>query len=239
MSKKYNNTYVKSIDIEPKSDNQYDYMRAICENQVVFCTGPAGTGKTYIAIAMSLEKLLSQNIQRVIITRPIIETSASKRHGIGYLPGDLEDKISPYMRPAYDELEKMLSHQQRLEYLNNARNKRNEGFEIELAPLEYMRGRNFHNAYCVLDEAQNAEADQILMFLTRMGKTSKCIVVGDESQSDLTSGGLRFAIDACDGIDSVAHIRLTKDDIVRSGLVGEIITGFERHREYVRNRSDI
>lgn len=221
MHKKYYKPNISEITVklEPKSENQFDYIRAIAENKIIFCTGPAGTGKTCIALTMALQKLVAGEITRIIVSRPLVQTG---QRGLGYLPGSLEEKIEPFMQPALDEFHKYIDPFTLEDLLRNK--------VIEFAPLEMMRGRNFHQAYCIVDEAQNADADQIEMFLTRIGSTSKAMVVGDVSQSDLYDSGLQFGMDACKSIEGIAVVKLTTEDIVRDDIVGKVIRAFDEHR---------
>ena len=184
--------------------------------------GPAGTGKTYLAMAMAVNALRQGKVGRIILCRPAVEAGEA----LGYLPGTLEEKISPYLRPLYDALYDMMDPD---EIQRNM-----ERGVIEIAPLAYMRGRTLNNAFVILDEAQNATSEQMLMFLTRMGFDSKVVVTGDITQVDLPTGnrsGLRVVMDILDGVDDVAFVRLTGKDVVRAAIVARIVTAYERFEE--------
>ncbi len=204
--------------ISPRSPTQAAYLRAIDDFEMVFGLGPAGTGKTYLAVAKAVEGLLKGEYDRVILSRPAVE--AGER--LGFLPGDLRDKVDPYLRPLYDALHDMLPGAQVA--------KRLESGEIEAAPLAFMRGRTLANAFVILDEAQNTTAVQMKMFLTRLGENSRMVVTGDLSQVDLPRGtrsGLREAVEILDGIDDVAMLHFTHEDVVRHSLVTGIVRAYE------------
>jgi phosphate starvation-inducible PhoH-like protein len=201
-----------------RSPNQAAYLRALDRHDMVFALGPAGTGKTYLAVAMAVALLKQRRIERIVLSRPAVE--AGER--LGFLPGDLKEKVDPYMRPLYDALQDMLPEgklQQRI-----------EAGQIEIAPLAYMRGRTLSSAYVILDEAQNTTPSQMKMFLTRMGENSRMIVTGDPTQTDLPPGmpsGLSDAVRKLAGLQAVGVVRFDKKDVVRHPLVGEIIEAYE------------
>lgn len=209
-------------EFKPKTENQEDYVRAIAENDVVFCTGPAGTGKTTIPTAIACRCLVEEEIEKVIITRPVIESG----RGLGFLPGGFEEKIHPYLVPILDEMHKYIGYQWTKHLIYDRR--------IEIVPLEYMRGRNLHNSFCILDEAQNASESQIKMFLTRMGSTSNCVVNGDTRQSDLPEreqGALAKCIRRLEGCEDVAIVKLDDSDIIRHRVISRILSRLERETE--------
>jgi phosphate starvation-inducible PhoH-like protein len=208
--------------IAPKSVGQAAYFEAIKQNDVVFAIGPAGTGKTYIAMAFALQYLISENISRIILTRPVVEAGES----LGYLPGDLEQKVTPYLRPLYDAIYDMISYETFRRYVEKG--------AIEVAPLAYMRGRTLHDSFIILDEAQNTTKGQMLMFLTRLGYNSKTIVTGDITQIDLpkTKGsGLIVASKLLKRINRISFTYLGPEDVVRHPLVEDIIKAFEKSEE--------
>jgi phosphate starvation-inducible protein PhoH and related proteins len=204
--------------VTARSPNQAAYLRALDRHDLVFALGPAGTGKTYLAVAMAVALLKQRRIERIILSRPAVE--AGER--LGFLPGDLKEKVDPYMRPLYDALQDMLSEgkmQQRI-----------EAGQIEIAPLAYMRGRTLSSAYVILDEAQNTTPSQMKMFLTRMGENSRMIITGDPTQTDLPPGmpsGLADAVGKLGGLEAVGVVRFDKRDVVRHPLVGQIIEAYE------------
>jgi len=194
--------------LSPKTDNQSDYIRAISENHITFCHGPAGSGKTAIAVGLACEYLLDQKIEKIIVTRPVVESGG----GLGYLPGTMEEKIQPYLVPIMEEMRSYLP--------------RNilESDSIELCPLEYMRGRNFHNSFMILDEAQNATLEQIKMFITRIGWESKAVINGDPEQTDLgESTGLDECLDRLEGLHGIGISELTDEDIIRNDIIAKIL----------------
>ncbi len=204
--------------ITPRSPTQSQYVRAISEHELVFALGPAGTGKTYLAVAVAVSMLLSGAVDRIILSRPAVE--AGER--LGFLPGDMRDKVDPYLRPLYDALYDMLPASQVA--------KRLEVGEIEVAPLAFMRGRTLANAFVILDEAQNTTPMQIKMFLTRLGENSRMVVTGDPSQVDLPPGarsGLRDAIEILDGVEGVTLVRFSDVDVVRHPLVVTVVRAYE------------
>lgn len=205
--------------IRPKTLGQKSYVDAIDEHTITFGVGPAGTGKTYLAMAKAVHALQSKRVNRIVLTRPAVE--AGER--LGYLPGTLNDKIDPYLRPLYDALHDMLDPESIPKLMAAG--------TIEVAPLAYMRGRTLNDAFIILDEAQNTSPEQMKMFLTRLGFNSRVVVTGDVTQVDLPSGtasGLRVVEDILDGIEDVAFCRLTSADVVRHRLVSEIIDAYER-----------
>jgi len=206
--------------IRPKTLNQKRYVEAIDKHTIVFGIGPAGTGKTYLAMAKAVQALQSKNVNRIILTRPAVE--AGER--LGFLPGTLSEKIDPYLRPLYDALHDMLDPETIPKLL--AAN------TIEVAPLAYMRGRTLNDAFIILDEAQNTSPEQMKMFLTRLGFGSKMVVTGDVTQVDLPSGtksGLRIVEDILTGIEDVSFNRLTAHDVVRHRLVGHIVAAYDQY----------
>ena len=200
--------------LQPKSPNQSKYLKAIHRSDVVFCAGPAGSGKTAVAVGLACEYILSDKIDKIVVTRPVVESG----HGLGYLPGSVADKIQPYLIPIMEEMKLYLT----IETLNSLRS----AGRIELCPLEYMRGRNFHNSFMILDEAQNATYEQIKMFITRIGTNSKAIINGDTDQTDLSHGvrgGLLACIDKLTDVDGIAICSLTHQDIIRNSIIYKIL----------------
>jgi phosphate starvation-inducible PhoH-like protein len=205
--------------IRPKTLNQKRYVDAIDDHTIVFAIGPAGTGKTYLAMAKAVKALQAKEVNRIILTRPAVE--AGER--LGFLPGTLYEKIDPYLRPLYDALHDMLEPDSIPRLMAAG--------TIEVAPLAYMRGRTLNDSFIILDEAQNTSAEQMKMFLTRLGFGSRVVVTGDVTQVDLPSGqasGLRVVQDILDGIPDIHFSRLTSQDVVRHRLVGEIVDAYER-----------
>ena len=207
--------------LRPKTQNQAELIRTIAENIVILAMGPAGTGKTKVAVAYGIEKLLLGEFKRLVVTRPVVE--AGER--LGYLPGSYADKIDPYLQPVYYELLQYLSKAQLQEFINNGTSYRGTQ-EIIIAPLAYMRGMNYHDAYMVLDEAQNCTQEQIKLFITRVGFNSKAVIVGDDKQSDLQMGrsGLFFWYDRLKDISEVGTFRLENIDIVRNPVISRILS---------------
>ncbi|WEH41877.1 PhoH family protein [Streptomyces sp. NBC_01218] len=206
--------------IRPKTLNQKRYVDAIDKHTIVFGIGPAGTGKTYLAMAKAVQALQSKQVSRIILTRPAVE--AGER--LGFLPGTLFDKIDPYLRPLYDALHDMLDPDSIPRLMAAG--------TIEVAPLAYMRGRTLNDAFIILDEAQNTSAEQMKMFLTRLGFDSKIVITGDVTQVDLPNGtksGLRQVQEILDGVEDVHFSRLTSQDVVRHKLVGRIVDAYEKY----------
>ena len=209
----------KGKPIKAKTVGQQHYMKAIMKNTVTIGVGPAGTGKTYLAVAAAVAAFRERTINRIILTRPAVE--AGER--LGFLPGDLQNKVDPYLRPLYDALYDMLGPETFQKY--------QERGSIEVAPLAYMRGRTLDDSFIILDEAQNTTKEQMKMFLTRLGFGSKVVITGDVTQIDLPSdktSGLKDALRVLDGVKDIAICRLTSADVVRHALVQEIINAYER-----------
>ena len=203
--------------IKAKSVNQQRLVQAVKETDLVFALGPAGTGKTYISVAMAVRALKNKHVKKIIITRPAVEAGEN----LGFLPGDLKEKIDPYLRPIYDALGDMIPFEKLKFYM--------EREIIEIAPLAYMRGRTLNNAFILLDEAQNTTPMQMKMFLTRMGPESKMIVTGDSTQVDLPRGqssGLKEAVKILDNVKGISIVELTEKDVVRHKLVRDIIEAY-------------
>jgi phosphate starvation-inducible protein PhoH and related proteins len=208
--------------IRPKTLNQKRYVDAIDAHTIVFGIGPAGTGKTYLAMAKAVNALQTKQVSRIILTRPAVE--AGER--LGFLPGTLSEKIDPYLRPLYDALHDMMDPELIPKLMSTG--------VIEVAPLAYMRGRSLNDAFIILDEAQNTTAEQMKMFLTRLGFGSKMVVTGDVTQVDLPGGarsGLRAAVDVLEGINDIHFAELTSADVVRHRLVSEIVDAYARAEE--------
>jgi phosphate starvation-inducible PhoH-like protein len=206
--------------IRPKTLNQKRYVDAIDHHTIVFSIGPAGTGKTYLAMAKAVQALQAKEVNRIILTRPAVE--AGER--LGFLPGTLSEKIDPYLRPLYDALHDMLDPDSIPKLLAAG--------TIEVAPLAYMRGRSLNDSFIILDEAQNTSPEQMKMFLTRLGFGSQMVVTGDDTQIDLPGGahsGLRQVEGILDGVRDVHFIRLTSHDVVRHKLVGRIVAAYDRY----------
>lgn len=208
--------------VRARTVNQKKMVYASDKNDIVFAIGPAGTGKTYTAVALAVRALKNKIIKKIILTRPAVEAGES----LGFLPGDLKEKIDPYLRPLYDALDDMIPAD-KLGYYMSTRT-------IEIAPLAYMRGRTLDNAFIILDEAQNANDLQIKMFLTRIGANAKAIITGDPTQIDLPKNqrsGLDKAIRILQNIDGIAHVELDEEDVVRHKLVKAIIKAYDREKE--------
>ena len=204
-----------------RSPNQLAYLNAMVANEVVFGLGPAGTGKTYLAVAMALDLLRKKEISRLILTRPAVEAGEA----LGFLPGDMRDKVAPYLRPLYDAIDDMLGFEEGA--------KRLEDGSIEIAPLAYMRGRTLSRSFVILDEAQNTTREQMFMALTRLGEGSRCIITGDSSQIDLKDhgiSGLLEAENALKDVDGVAFNHFDTSDVVRHPVVGRIISAYKDFR---------
>jgi phosphate starvation-inducible PhoH-like protein len=205
--------------IKARTPNQQRLVRALYENDMVFAIGPAGTGKTYTAVACAVRALKNKEIRRIILTRPAVEAGEN----LGFLPGDLRNKLDPYLQPLYDALRDMIPQQKLLSYW--------EDNTIEIAPLAFMRGRTLDNAFVILDEAQNATSAQLKMFLTRMGRNAKFVVTGDLTQIDLPryqSSGLAHAISILGNIKNISIIQLDNSDVIRHKLVTKIINAYEQ-----------
>ena len=204
-------------DIIPRTPHQLEYVKAIRSADITFGIGPAGTGKTYLAMALAVSEFLAGHFERIILTRPAVEAGES----LGFLPGKLEEKINPYLRPLYDALYDMMEMNESADLLDRG--------IIEVAPLAFMRGRTLNNAFVILDEAQNTTREQMLMFLTRMGFRSKCVVAGDPTQTDLPgrkASGLPEAVRRLEPIEEIRICRFTSHDAVRHSLVEKIINAY-------------
>lgn len=215
--------------IQPKTMGQKKYVQAMKEHMIVFGLGPAGTGKTFLAMAMAITAFRSNQVGRIILTRPAIEAGEK----LGFLPGDLQSKVDPYLRPLYDALYQIMGAE--------SFQKNMEKGLIEVAPLAYMRGRTLDNAYIILDEAQNTTEAQMKMFLTRIGFGSKVVITGDSSQKDLgagTSSGLDVAAKVLSGVKEIAFCNLTSRDVVRHPLVQKIVKAYEDYESKKPNRND-
>jgi phosphate starvation-inducible protein PhoH and related proteins len=208
--------------IIPRTEQQLDYVQAIQKFDIVFGIGPAGTGKTYLAMAMGVDALRKEQVKRVILTRPAVEAGEA----LGFLPGDLQEKIFPYLRPLYDALYDMVESEEIQRYMDRG--------VIEIAPLAYMRGRTLNHAFVILDEAQNTTTEQMFMFLTRLGADSKCVVTGDQTQIDLPrkkASGLIEAMHALGTVPGIHFTRFSDRDVVRHPLVQSIIRAYKAYRE--------
>ncbi len=209
--------------IYPKTQGQYDFIKAMAEKPVVFAIGPAGTGKTFLAVSAAVAALKKEEVRRIVLTRPAVEAGES----LGFLPGDLKEKVDPYLTPLYDGLHEMLGNEQTERLMEKG--------TIEIAPLAYMRGRTLNDAFVILDEAQNTTSSQMKMFLTRLGFHSHMVITGDVTQIDLNErveSGLLSARRILSGMDDIAILELSADDVVRHPLVQKIIerySRFERH----------
>lgn len=212
----------KGKPVKPKTIGQKNYCNAIKQNTITIGVGPAGTGKTYLAVAMAVTSFRAHEVNRIILTRPAVEAGEK----LGFLPGDLQSKVDPYLRPLYDALFDMLGAETYQKYLERG--------NIEVAPLAYMRGRTLDDSFIILDEAQNTSPEQMKMFLTRLGFNSKMVITGDVTQIDLPSGcrsGLKDAVRILKNIDGIANISFTEKDVVRHKLVQDIIKAYERAAE--------
>jgi phosphate starvation-inducible protein PhoH and related proteins len=212
----------RGFKISPKTKNQKTLVEAVDANDLVFAIGPAGTGKTYISVALAVRALKNKEVKKIIITRPAVEAGEN----LGFLPGDLKEKIDPYLRPIYDALNDMIPTEKLRYYRENG--------VIEIAPLAYMRGRTLNDAYILLDEAQNTTPMQIKMFLTRMGPESKVIITGDKSQIDLPRNqrsGLIDALDVLKEVKNIGFVELDDRDVVRHKLVKEIVKAYNKQGE--------
>lgn len=219
FSAKENSIRTRNSIISPRSLNQTLYIQSLRENNMTFGLGPAGTGKTFLAVAMAVSYLLEGKVEKIILTRPAVEAGEK----LGFLPGDIREKVDPYLRPLYDALEQMISIEQTERRLENG--------DIEVAPLAFMRGRTLSNAFVILDEAQNTSPLQMKMFLTRFGENCRMVVCGDPSQVDLPDGtpsGLFHAMKILTDIDDITFIQFNADDVVRHPLVGDIVRAYDR-----------
>ncbi|WP_336978147.1 PhoH family protein [Altererythrobacter fulvus] len=205
--------------IVPRSAAQIDYMRALAREDIIFALGPAGTGKTYLAVAQAVSQLITGSVQRLILSRPAVE--AGER--LGFLPGDMKEKVDPYLRPLYDALYDCMPPEQVERRLASG--------EIEIAPIAFMRGRTLADAFVILDEAQNTTREQMKMFLTRFGQNSRMVICGDPKQVDIPGGpnmsGLNDAVARLEGVDGIAVSRFTSGDVVRHPIVGRIVEAYE------------
>jgi len=214
--------YARHTIIRPRTKGQHAYVKAIHTHDLVFCVGPAGTGKTYLAVAMAVSMLKAGRIQRIILVRPAVE--AGER--LGFLPGDMQAKVNPYLRPLFDAMHDMMSFEQIRRFIAND--------VIEVAPLAFMRGRTLNNSVIILDEAQNTTRAQMLMFLTRLGHDSKMIVTGDDSQVDLAepeASGMTDALRRLRGLEGIAIVRLHREDIVRHPLVNNVVAAYANNKD--------
>jgi len=217
-------------DVVGKSKRQNDYLEILKNKQIIFAIGPAGTGKTFLAVAAAVSQLMENKFDRIILSRPAVEAGEK----LGFLPGDLKEKVDPYLRPLYDSLYDLMPSDVAIRKIQSA--------EIEIAPLAFMRGRTLNNSFVILDEAQNATYNQIKMFLTRCGKNSRMVVTGDPSQTDLTKqsdSGLIKSIRILEGIDDIEVINFNSKDIVRDEMVSKIIEAYDAHDEHVKDLFDI
>lgn len=208
--------------LKPRTANQKEYIRTIIENSITFCQGAAGSGKTHCAVGLALEHLFEEKIKKIIITRPVVEAGEK----IGYLPGKYEEKLFPYLLPIEDEINHFISASQ------NAALKLNN--KIEIVPLGFMRGRNFHNCFIIADECQNASYEQLKMLLTRIGTNSKMVLTGDTSQSDLSrhlQGGFYSMMEALEGVEGIGISKLDNSDIIRNPIIGQIISRLNTYEE--------
>lgn len=218
----------KGRAVKPKTIGQRKYCQAIDDNTITFGVGPAGTGKTYLAVAMAVTAFRAKQVNRIILTRPAVEAGEK----LGFLPGDLQSKVDPYLRPLYDALFDMLGAE-------NFQNYQERG-AIEVAPLAYMRGRTLDDSFIILDEAQNTTPEQMKMFLTRLGFRSKMVVTGDITQIDLPDGkksGLKTVLKILKGVEDISIIKFSQKDVVRHKLVQDIIKAYERYDELKINNS--
>ena len=205
--------------IVPRSANQIPYMHQLARDELIFALGPAGTGKTYLAVAQAVSQLISGSVQRLILSRPAVEAGEK----LGFLPGDMKEKVDPYLRPIYDALYDCMPPEQV--------ERRIASGEIEIAPIAFMRGRTLADAFVILDEAQNTTREQMKMFLTRFGQNSRMVICGDPRQVDIPGGdrmsGLADAVDRLEGVDGIAVTRFTAADVVRHPIVGRIVQAYE------------
>lgn len=219
----------KRRNVFPRSVNQRKYIEMMKTRDLVFGLGPAGTGKTYLAVVYAVSLLLSGQINRIILSRPAVEAGEK----LGFLPGDMQEKIDPYLRPLYDALHDMLPAEQVTKRMSNG--------EIEVVPLAFMRGRTLSNAFVILDEAQNTTPIQMKMFLTRLGVNSRMVITGDLTQIDLPSGilsGLKDALCALEGVTEIGYLTFGNEDVVRHSLVSRIVQAYDQHAKNRLNRVD-
>lgn len=212
--------YNKNDFVKPRTPTQIEYCNSIAENDIIFAVGPAGTGKTYLAVAFAVAALKNKQVNKIVLARPAVEAGES----LGFLPGDLSEKIDPYLKPLFDSLEQMLPYEKLKGYMEKS--------IIEIVPLAYMRGRTLNNSFVILDEAQNSTAMQMKMFLTRLGPNSKAVITGDVTQIDLPQrelSGLMQAEEILQGIEGVSFVYFNKGDVVRHRLVKEIINAYEKY----------
>jgi len=213
--------YTRHTVIRPRTEGQRAYVDAIRQHDLVFCVGPAGTGKTYLAVALAVSMLKSNRVTRVVLVRPAVEAGEK----LGYLPGDMQAKVNPYLRPLFDAMHDMMTFDQIKRFISND--------VIEVAPLAFMRGRTLNNCVVILDEAQNTTCSQMLMFLTRLGHHTKMIVTGDDSQVDLDrpeGSGMIDALRRLRGIEGIAIVRLKQQDIVRHCLVTDVVNAYANEK---------
>ena len=216
-------------DVVGKSKRQNDYLEILKKKQIIFAIGPAGTGKTFLAVAAAVSQLMENKFDRIILSRPAVEAGEK----LGFLPGDLKEKIDPYLRPLYDSLYDLIPSDTAIRKIQSG--------EIEIAPLAFMRGRTLNNSFVILDEAQNATYNQIKMFLTRCGKNSRMVVTGDPSQTDLAKrgdSGLIKSIRVLEGIDDIEVLNFNVKDIVRDNMVTKIIEAYDAYDEHVKDLFD-
>lgn len=216
------NSHQHKNSLKPRTDNQKEYIRTIVENTITVCQGVAGSGKTHCAVGLALEYLLDDRVKKIIITRPVVEAGEK----IGYLPGDANTKLFPYLLPIEDEINYFIGQSYNTSLkLNN---------KIEVVPLGFMRGRNFHNTFIIADECQNASYEQLKMLLTRIGNNSKMVLTGDVTQSDLSrhlQGGFYSIIEALEGVDHIGVSRLHNVDIIRNPIIGHIISRLDSYEQ--------
>jgi len=212
----------RTHSIVPKTFRQKEYIEAIKSKDIVFGVGPAGTGKTYLAMAMAISALTNKEVKRVVLCRPALEAGEK----LGFLPGDMAEKVNPYLRPLYDALHDMVDYEKAREMVERG--------SVEVAPLAFMRGRTLSRAFVILDEAQNTTSRQMKMLLTRLGEGTKCVVAGDATQTDLPRGvnsGLHEALGILKGIPGIGIVNFTEEDVMRHPLVGTIVKAYKKKEE--------
>ncbi len=227
--KNFTITKTNKGDVIGKSNGQNKYLEILRKKQIIFAIGPAGTGKTFLAVAAAVSQLMENKFDRIILSRPAVEAGEK----LGFLPGDLKEKVDPYLRPLYDSLYDLIPSEVAIRKVQSG--------EIEIAPLAFMRGRTLNNSFVILDEAQNATYNQIKMFLTRCGRNSRMVVTGDPSQTDLAKrgdSGLIKSIRILEGIDDIEVINFNAKDIVRDNMVTKIIEAYDAHDEHVKDLFD-